>query len=301
MHCTGSVYLQTGKTEAIAETKLALDLAPGSDESYQRLGTVYLAGSKEAIAAYEKAVEINPYYWYNYNWLGVACFRLGENDKAVKAFRRVTELAPDWAPGYNNLGGAEFQQGKWKEAVEAYRKSLSLDPNTSDAHANLGAAFYYLGQYGDAAKALEKAVELDPTTHENIAGLADAYLQLGQRDKAMASYEAAIKLALKAYQVNNRDATTLGALALYYAKKSDLNRAQNFIGKARQIDANNNVLIYNDAMIQALSGNPANGLKLCGKLLRAAFRLGWRRASRNLRPASLLSLQKLMKNQRQSK
>src|SRR5207244_8893260 len=93
----GTVYLQTGKTEeSIAETKLALELAPSSDESYRRLGTVYLAaGRKEAIAAYEKAAEINPYYWYNFNWLGVASFRLGEVDKAVNAFRRVTELAPD--------------------------------------------------------------------------------------------------------------------------------------------------------------------------------------------------------------
>ena len=158
--------------------------------------------------------------------------------------------------------------------MEAYRKSLSLDPNTSDAHANLGAAFYYLGQYSDAAKALEKAVELDPTSHANIAGLADAYLQLGQRDKAMSSYEAAIKLALKAYQVNNRDATTLGALALYYAKKGDLNRAQNFIAKAREIDANDNVLIYNDAMIQALSGKLANGLKLLREALKSGFPIG---------------------------
>ena len=144
----GSVYLRNRQDRGSSSPRQssALDLAPSSDESYRRLGTVYLAaGRKEAIAAYEKAVEINPYYWFNYNWLGVACFRLGEDDKAVKAFRRVTELAPDWAPGYNNLGGAYFQQGKWKEAVAAYRKSLSLDPNTGDAYANLGAAFLLPG------------------------------------------------------------------------------------------------------------------------------------------------------------
>ncbi len=269
----GTAYLQTGKTEdAIAETKLALTLAPSSDESYRRLGTVYLAaGRKEAVAAYEKAVEINQFYWYNYNFLGVACFRLGEVDKAVAAFKRVTELAPDWADGYNNLGGAYFEQGKWKEAVEAYRKSLSVDPNSGYAHANLGTAFYYLGQYGDAAKSLEKAVELEPTSHENLAGLADAYLQLGQRDKAMANYEAAIKLALKAYAVNNRDAMTMGPLALYYAKKGDFNRAENFIAKARAIDATNNVLIYNDAMIKALSGKSAEALKLLGEAVKNGF------------------------------
>ena len=101
-----------------------MELAPSADESYRRLGHVYLkAGRKnEAIAAYEKAVEINPYYWYNYNWLGVACARLGEGDKALKRFCRVTELAPDLPAGYNNVGGAYFQQGKWSEAVAALRK-----------------------------------------------------------------------------------------------------------------------------------------------------------------------------------
>ena len=57
---------------------------------------------------------------------------------------------------------------------------------------------------------------------------------MGQRDKAMAAYDTAIKLALKAYQVNSRDASTLGGLAVYYAKKGDLNRAQDFIAKARE-------------------------------------------------------------------
>ncbi len=285
----GSVYLETGQREAsIAEMKLALSLAPSSDESYRRLGTVYLAaGSKEAIAAYEKAAEINPYYWFNYNYLGVACFQLGEVAKALYAFRRVTELAPDWAPAYNNLGGAYFQQGKWTEAVAAYRKSLSLDPNGGDAHANLGTAFYYLGMYSDAAKALEKAVQLDPSSHENIAGLADAYLQLGQRDKAMSNYDTAIKLALKAYKVNPSDAITLGELALYYAKKGDLSRAQNFIAKAREIDANNNVLIYNDAMIQALSNKPAGALKLLQEALKSGFPVGMAKSEPEL--ASLRS------------
>jgi tetratricopeptide (TPR) repeat protein len=229
------------------------------------------AGRKEAIAAYEKAVEINPYYWYNYNFLGAACFGLGEVDKAVAAFKRVTELAPDWADGYNNLGGAYFEQGKWREAVDAYRRSLSLDQKSGYAYANLGTAFYYLGQYNDAAKSLEKAVQLDPTSHENIAGLADVYLQLGQRDKAMSNYEAAIKLALKAYAVNNRDAMTMGPLALYYAKKGDFNRAENFIAKARAIDATHNVLVYNDAMIKALSGKPAEALKLLGEAIKKGF------------------------------
>ena len=285
----GSVYLETGQREAaIAEMKLALNLAPSADESYRRLGTVYLAaGSKEAISAYEKAAEINPYYWFNFNYLGIACFRLGEVEKAEKAFRRVTELMPDGAPAYNNLGSVYLQQGKLNEAVAAFRKSSSLDLNFGDAYANLGTAFYYLGMYGESAKALEKAVQLDPASYENIGGLADAYLQLGQREKAMANYETAIKLAVKATQVNASDAITLGELALYYAKKGDLNRAQNFIAKARALDANNNVLIYNDAMIQALSGHQKEALKLLREALKNGFPVGMAKSEPEL--ASLRS------------
>ena len=294
----GTVYLQTGRTEeSIAEAKLGLELAPNADESYRRLGEVYLdAGrKKEAIAAYEKAAQINPYYWFNFNWLGVACFRLGEVDKAVNAFRKVTELAPDWAPAYNNVGGAYFQQGKWTEAVAAYQKSLSLEPN-GDAYANLGAAFYYLGRYGDAAGALEKAVQMDPASHEDIAGLADAYRQLGQRDKAKSNYDAAIKLALKAYQVNTRDALTLGELALYYAKNNDLNRAQNFIAKAREINASNNILIFNDAIIQALSGKPEDALKLLREALKNGFPVGMAKSEPELASLRSPEFEKLIKD-----
>jgi superkiller protein 3 len=269
----GSVYLKTGKTEeSIAEMKQALEKAPNSDDSYRHLGHVYReAGRKEeAIAAYQKAIEINPYYWFNYNWLGVTYASFGEYEKALSAFQRVTELAPDWASGYSNVGGMYYQLGKWNEAVAAFRKSISLEPN-AEAQSNLGVAFYYLGLYSEAAKAMEKAVEMDPNRHDFAADLGDAYRQMGQRDKAMAAYETAIKLALKAYQVNNRDASTLGGLAVYYAKKGDLNRAEDFITRARAIDATDNVLIYNDALIQTMSGKPADALKR----LQEAFQKGY--------------------------
>lgn len=269
----GSVYLQTGKAEgSIAEMKRALELAPSADDSYRRLGHAYSeAGRKdEAVKAYQKAVEINPYYWYNYNCLAIEYARSGANEKAREAFRRVTELAPDWADGYSNLGAIEFQLGRWNESVAAYKKSIALGANEY-AYANLGVAFYYLGLYNDAAKTLEKAVEMDPNRHETLGALADAYRQLGQRDKAMATYETAINLALQANRVNPRDASTLGGLAVYYAQKGDFSRAQNFIQRAREIDGSNNLLMYNEALIQELAGNGTAALKS----LREAFKNGY--------------------------
>jgi serine/threonine protein kinase/tetratricopeptide (TPR) repeat protein/TolB-like protein len=269
----GSVYLETGKSEdSIAEMKQALELAPNADDSYRRLGHAYMeAGRKqEAIAAYQKATDINPYYWYNHSCLGYAFASSGADEKALSSFRRATELAPDWASGYSNLGVAYFQLGRWKESVDAFGKSLALEANP-DAQSNLGVAFYYMGMYSEAAKALEKAVQMDPDRHEFAGSLADAYRQIGARDKAMAAYRTAINLALKANRTNPRDANTLGGLAVYYAKEGELNRAQDFITRARALDASNNALIYNEALIQALSGKSAEALKG----LREAFQKGY--------------------------
>jgi len=46
--------------------------APNSDEAYRRLGDTYRDGGHkpEAIAAYQSAVNANPYCWSNHNTLG---------------------------------------------------------------------------------------------------------------------------------------------------------------------------------------------------------------------------------------
>ena len=58
--------------QAILELKRALQLAPNSDEAYRALGDAYLTAGQgdEAIQAFQKAVETNPYYWMNYEMAG---------------------------------------------------------------------------------------------------------------------------------------------------------------------------------------------------------------------------------------
>jgi tetratricopeptide (TPR) repeat protein len=81
----GNVYHASGKTaEAIIELKRALQLAPNSDDGYRGLGKAYLTlGQKEqALQAYQKAVDINTYYWVNHNSIGLVYSQLGEYNKA---------------------------------------------------------------------------------------------------------------------------------------------------------------------------------------------------------------------------
>jgi serine/threonine-protein kinase len=269
----GSIYSATGKTAgAIAEIRRALDLGPSSDEGYRRLGAAYLADGRgpAAVQAYLKAAEINPYYWFNHSTLGAAYLRLGENEKALASFRRVTEIEPDNPLGHENIGLAYVRQGKWAEAVPAFEKALELQPYYS-TYSNLGTAYFYLKRYADAVKMFEKAVELNPNEEIAVGNLADAYRWSGQLEKARATYDRAIALAYKELQVNPKKAGTVGSLALYYAKKGDGKQALQFIRRARLMNPAEVNLVYIEAVVQALAGQPEGALKS----LREAFERGY--------------------------
>jgi len=180
------------------------------------------------------------------------------------------ELAPDSALGYNELGAANFNAGKWNDAIIAWGKALKIQPSW-DIYSNLGTAYFYLGHRTDAVSMFQKAVDLSPNDALAVGNLADSYRWSGDKDKAKAMYERAIALALKALRVNPQDAGTLGNLAFFYAKNGDSKKGLDFIRRARSIDANDNDLMYKEAVVDTIAGQQTEALAS----LRAALQKGY--------------------------
>ena len=129
--------------------------------------------NRKQSGVFEKAVAVNPYYWFNYNQLGGAYFRNGDNKRAAEAFRRVAELEPDSVTGYINLGMALYRQGKWEQALERFQKALAIKPSAT-IYADLGLVNFYLGRYNEAMGMHQKALELEPESALALAaGVAD--------------------------------------------------------------------------------------------------------------------------------
>jgi eukaryotic-like serine/threonine-protein kinase len=268
-----SVYASTGKSnEAIAEINQALSLAPNSDEGYRRLGDAYRSSDEaRAISAYQKAIDINPYYWYNYNALGSAYFRFGKDDKALEAYKKVTEIAPNIPSGYANTGAVYLREGKYDQAIPQFEAALKQDANFTVAISGLGNAYLFKKQYVDAARMFEKQVSLNPNDETGTGNLADAYRWSGEKQKADVTYSRAIALAQKGLQVNPRDAETMGSLALYYGKKGDAALAQQYIRRARVINGESVELIYIQGVVEALAGHDDDAVKT----LRESFQKGY--------------------------
>jgi serine/threonine protein kinase/tetratricopeptide (TPR) repeat protein len=271
----GGAYAATRKTsQAIAEMKAGLELAPNSDQGYLRLGNLYLeiGQQQNAISQFKKAIEVNPFYWVPHRDLGRAYYSIGEDENAVAEFRRVTELQPDNVEGWSNLATATLRIDNLQGAIEGYQKSIQLVPS-SLAYMNLGYVYTVSKEYPKAIEALEKAVELSPSDESARGNLADAYRYSGQKEKADATYDKAIALASHELKVNPRDAATMGDLATYYAKKGDPKRAAEFIRRARAIDKTDVALIYSQAIVENLDGKPSNAISALREALSKGYSL----------------------------
>ena len=258
----GGIYTGTGRpADAVKEIKRALELAPKSDDGYRRLANAYeeLGQIQDAVVADQHAVELNPYYWYNHKRLGILYLDMGKTDEALKEFNRQIELNPADASGYLNKGVVLSQQGQWQDSLPAFQKAIELEPSF-DAYANLGTAYVNLGKYPNAIAMYQRAVQLNPTDIVAVGNLAEAYRQSGQKVKAQQMYGRAIALGYRQLEVNAHDASTLATLAVYCARIGRFPEAEQLIGRAHATNANDNSVLYDQAVVDALSGHPIEAL-----------------------------------------
>jgi len=148
----------------------------------------------DAIAQYEKAVEVFPNYVAAHYNLGNALLQKGELDKALAQYKRAVEIDPNDAEAHVNLGNALFQKEQLDEAVAQFQKAVEINPNDAEAQYNLGNAFFQKGQLDEAVAQFQKALEIDPNsfaTHYNLGG---ALFQKGQLDEAITQFREVLRL-----------------------------------------------------------------------------------------------------------
>jgi tetratricopeptide (TPR) repeat protein len=269
--------------DAIPTLLRVIDLAPNSDVAYRELGRAcaVIGWSQEAMQSLHKAVEINAFDPEHYNALGSTAIRLGRYSEAAEAFRRVIEFEPDKTPGYTNLGAAYLSMGQFSEAADTFQEALKLQPHPA-TYTNLGLAYANTGRFADALPMLQKAVDLAPN-EARLLNLADAYRWLGERAKADPIYDKAIAVALQKLKANPQDAGTIGALALSYAKRGNVQQAMQYIAMARRIKPDDVDFIYYEATIQLLADRIPQALGSLRDAFRAGFSPAFARSDPDLR------------------
>ncbi len=155
---------------------------------------VMLRQTDKAIAAYSRAIALNPKMTKSYCNRGVACLIKREVDRAITDFNQAIELNPNDALAYNNRGTAYFLKGEVDRAIKDHNQAIKLNPNDSGAYNNRGAAYLKKGAYDQAIKDLNKAIELNPNDVKTYNIRGTAYHIKGTYDRAIKDYNEVIKL-----------------------------------------------------------------------------------------------------------
>jgi len=116
---------------------------------------------REAMAAYERAIQLRPSYAEARMALGIQLLAGGNYPAALSHFQAAERLVPTLPAIHVNLGDAYRATRQWTEAQRAYRRALELQPKLPEAHYGLGLLFLTAaGDFPglDELTAYEKAV-----------------------------------------------------------------------------------------------------------------------------------------------
>ena len=212
----GNVLGRKGEVEeAIAQFQKALDLQPNYARAHVNLGI--LLGRKgqveEAIAQFRKALDIEPNSPEAHNNLGNALLQQGEAQEAMTHFRKALDVQPDWALARENLGIALLQEGDVKGAMACFEKATALLPDPAQKWLNLGRQFLKQGHLIEATACYRRALSIDPRFAEAWAELGLACLNDGRIKEAEESWQKTLDINPAQPQIQNNLASVLATAA----------------------------------------------------------------------------------------
>jgi tetratricopeptide (TPR) repeat protein len=116
--------------------------------------------------------------------LGRACGELKRYPEAIAAYQRALGIDPADIHARNNLGNVYRDSRRYRDALHAYREAVRIDPNYLPAWNNLGRTFYAMkGQIG-VIDAVERVRRVNPELATAWYSLMIGYYQT--RDDAAA-------------------------------------------------------------------------------------------------------------------
>ena len=202
------LYAESGDMKRSMEL---LEAVPADDRTPKEefaLGGSYeqLKQNKKAIAAYQRAVDMEPDNLESVRALGSALLADGQFAEAQKQFQLLVSADPEDVSALDRIAEIQRRQGKYNDALTTAKKALAKDPNNLEAGYTAGLVLDVLGRYDEAIAAYQKMV--DTTGHANgaytqdeksnrsifLERLAAVYHEQNKTDESIATYQKLIEL-----------------------------------------------------------------------------------------------------------
>uniref|UniRef100_A0ACD5GZZ5 Tetratricopeptide repeat protein n=1 Tax=Desertifilum tharense IPPAS B-1220 TaxID=1781255 RepID=A0ACD5GZZ5_9CYAN len=161
---------------------------------------------EEAIASFQKTLEIQPSYFKALQGLARVYFKMNDYQQAFQYYEASAKMNPDPYKDWSRQAEVLLSAKRYPEAVELYEKTLSFLTHSSPLlreSSILGYVYrswygkaeglYALGRYEEAKESYHQACLLRPGYPKYECGYANALFKLGEYSEAEKAYCNALK------------------------------------------------------------------------------------------------------------
>ena len=118
--------------------------------------------SQGALAAFERAVVLDPRYYNAWKNYGIVLARTRQYSEAEKVFLYLRKLVPDEPKVLLVLGNLRIESQDGYGAIKYFQKGLSMNDKDPDLWNRLAYTYHGMKQYDKAITTYEKALTVDP-------------------------------------------------------------------------------------------------------------------------------------------
>jgi len=227
----GLEYYKTGKLdEAIAGYNKAIDLNPRDSDAYLNRGVAYHDKElyDQAIYDYGKVIELKPQDAIAYSNRCESYRKKKIYDQAISDCTTAINIKPDYATAFNNRGAAYDGKRLHDQAVSDYSKAIELDPKYPEPYRNRCSVYIEKKRFKEAITDCTKAVELKPDYRNAYYDRSLAYHDLKEYQKSLSDLNKVIEL-------NPNDAEAYNQRADVHDHLDDLGNAIKDLKKAKEL------------------------------------------------------------------
>nr|AIE99583.1 Isopropylmalate/homocitrate/citramalate synthase family protein (SKI3, TTC37) [uncultured marine thaumarchaeote KM3_115_A11] len=191
----GKRLYDTGKyEEAVASYDKAIEIKPEFADVWNNKGEALrvLKKYEEAVASFDKAIEIDPKNAATWMSKGIVLGRfLKRNDDAIVCYDKSIEIDPKNAVVWNHKANALGSLSRNDDAIVCYDKSIEIDPKNAIVWTNKGITEE---KHEESIASFDKAIEIEPRYADAWGNKAFALRKLERYDDAIVCYDKAIEI-----------------------------------------------------------------------------------------------------------
>ncbi len=248
-------YQKSGRREeALIQLQKMLN-REASPEGYNTAGVMYYQSQQidEAIAAFKRALQINPRYQpakdnlhQLYREQGIAALVDETYPQAIAFFSLALQLNPTDSILYNLTAEVYARKGDHQNAIAEYKKGLQFNPGDTDAKQNLARSYNNLGvqltqsqRWEEAIDAYQQARQLMPDLASVKTNLMDLYWKRANTLREKENLDLAIEAYRELLEFDSGALDAHSLLGDLYFQKQDYPQAIREFNAAFTADSEN--------------------------------------------------------------